>query len=64
MDPLEGAPDPWDLADCAETLCLAESRQRYVCTEEPHHDGWHRAELDGELLDTWPQEDLWTPPSR
>jgi hypothetical protein len=39
----------------AETVCLAR-HNGYVCTEEPGHDGWHRAEYDhGEVVDTWPQ---------
>jgi hypothetical protein len=52
-------PDSWVLTDCAQTHCLADSPQGYVCTEQPNHDGWHRTELDGELLATWPQEDLY-----
>lgn len=45
------------LGIAAETHCLARSLDGYVCTEEPHHDGWHRAVVEGELYDTWPQED-------
>jgi len=48
-------PDLFTLAGiAAETHCLAASLDGYACTEEPGHDGWHRVELDGELLDTWP----------
>lgn len=47
-------PDPYELADLAEQVCLAESADGYVCCEEPNHSGWHRAEADGALLDTWP----------
>ena len=48
--------DPMDnpaLVAAAETCCLAESPGGYLCIEVPNHDGWHRAELDGELLATW-----------
>jgi hypothetical protein len=38
----------------AESHCLAQSAGGYLCSEAPSHDGWHRAEVDGDLLDTWP----------
>jgi hypothetical protein len=42
------------LIGAAEDFCLAESSDGYMCTEQPNHDGWHRAVLDGELLNAWP----------
>jgi hypothetical protein len=46
-----------DLAAAAETVCMAEDEHGYLCTEWPNHDGWHRVELDGEVLNTWPNEE-------
>uniref|UniRef100_A0AAU8GL55 Uncharacterized protein n=1 Tax=Mycobacterium phage Farewell TaxID=3158893 RepID=A0AAU8GL55_9CAUD len=43
----------------AEEFCLAQSEEGFACTEEPGHDGWHRA-ADGEtgqVYDTWPAGD-------
>jgi hypothetical protein len=48
-------PDKSSLIAAAEEFCLAENPDGLVCTEWPNHDGWHRVELDGKLLDTWPQ---------
>lgn len=47
-------PDRDSLISAAEEFCLAENPDGLVCTEWPNHDGWHRVELDDELLDTWP----------
>lgn len=48
-----------ELAHCAEHVCLAESPDGLVCTDEPNHRGWHHARgEDGELLDEWPQLEL------
>lgn len=47
-------PDPYSFVGFAENYCLAESPNGYLCTEEPNHDNWHRAEVGDELLDTWP----------
>lgn len=45
-------------AQVADTVCLARNDRGYVCTEEPGHEGWHRAEYENkELVDTWPPED-------
>lgn len=57
--------DEWDdaqylalVSDTAGTCCLAQSAEGYVCSEEPHHDGWHRAATDdGEVFDVWPQKE-------
>lgn len=46
-----------DLIGAAEEFCLAENSYGLVCTEWPNHDGWHRVELGGRLLDTWPQKE-------
>lgn len=44
--------------EVADTCCLARSPEGYVCSEEPNHEGWHRAETeDGEVFDVWPPED-------
>ncbi|MGV0793037.1 hypothetical protein [Mycolicibacterium sp. XJ1819] len=50
-------PDPFTtFAIAADTHCCAESPDNYLCTEEPGHHGWHRAEdgETGDLYDTWP----------
>ncbi|MGE2733828.1 hypothetical protein [Mycolicibacterium vaccae] len=58
-DPSSAPPEVTTLAGiAAETHCLAESPDGFVCTEEPGHDGSHRAEEEGtgELYDVWPQQ--------
>lgn len=40
----------------ADSVCLARNNEGYACTEEPGHDGWHRAELDHGEVETWPAE--------
>lgn len=51
-------PDPFPVfATAAETHCCAESPDRYLCTEEPRHAGWHRAEGPDGLYDTWPPDE-------
>lgn len=45
-----------DLIAAAEDFCLAETVDGLVCTKCPNHDGWHRVDLDGKLLDTWPAD--------
>ena len=49
--------DLGEFTDLATWFCLEKSPDGYICTEEPDHEGWHRAVLDGKLLDNWPEID-------
>ena len=42
------------VSETADTCCLARSPDGYVCSEEPGHDGWHRAGDGDEVIDVWP----------
>jgi hypothetical protein len=50
------------VSETADTCCLARSPDGYVCSEEPGHDGWHRAELEdngvAEIIDVWPPKEI------